>query len=476
MDDGSRKMSQPTSLTPPVAPGDVLGEKYRVEAEIGAGGMGLVVSARHIAMGHRLAIKILRLDNVNEADSRDAVSRFFREARAAARIESEHVVRVIDVAALADGTPYMVMEYLEGQDLRDLIRERGQLPIEEAVGYALQACEGLAEAHAAGVIHRDLKPGNLFLAKRGNGTTVLKVLDFGISKVAPRPGEVAATTTRSLMGSPLYMAPEQMRSSKNVDERADVWSLGLILFELLAGDTAFEGETIPEVCLAVMNGPPAPITRFRKDVPEGLQGVLLKCIEKEREERYPGMGALARALEPYASAPGRVHAERTSAVLKAERTDRITSATPRIAGRAPPAMETQGGILIDEHRDAPTRRREKQRRRGVRGVWIAAAGASCVGAAIAGALLAQRATPTPSTEPPSPVAASTPPVAPTPPAPVATRDLPSVPVDSLPLARDASAPHAPPPAVRRAPPAAAPAAPAASASASKDDWKWGDRN
>ena len=157
---------------------------------------------------------ILRIED--DKDPRGAITRFVREARAAARIESDHVVRVSDVGALPGGTPYMVMEYLEGEDLKHLLQERHQLPIEEAVGYVLQACEGLAEAHAAGVIHRgDLEAEqSLFVAKKGNGTSVVKVLDFGISKVIPRAGEVAITTTNALMGSPLYMSPEQMRSAK----------------------------------------------------------------------------------------------------------------------------------------------------------------------------------------------------------------------------------------------------------------------
>ena len=254
----SRTMTDPTKTAPALSPGDVIGGKYRVEAEIGSGGMGVVLSVKHLAMGHRLAIKVLRLEDKSEEQG--AVARFVREARAAARIESDHVVRVTDVAALPDGTPYMVMEYLEGEDLRELLRRRRQLPIDEAVGYVLQACEGLAEAHAAGVIHRDLKPSNLFLALKPNRTTVLKVLDFGISKVVPRQGEVAITTTSSLMGSPLYMAPEQMRSSKDVDVRADIWSLGVILYELLAGVAPFEGESVPEVCVSVMG---ASRSRFR---------------------------------------------------------------------------------------------------------------------------------------------------------------------------------------------------------------------
>ena len=329
--------------------GDVIAGRYRVEAEIGSGGMGIVLAATHLAMGHRLAIKVLRGE---EEKNPGAVARFVGEARAAARIESNHVVRVTDVAALPEGTPYMVMEYLEGEDLRNLLHRRGQVPIEEAVGYVLQACEGLADAHAAGVIHRDLKPSNLFLAKKANGTTVLKVLDFGISKLIPRKGEVAITTTRSLMGSPLYMAPEQMRSSKEVDARADVWSLGLILYELLAGVSPFEGESIPEVCLNVMGGQPHALSRFRSDVPNELQAILLKCMEKDRDKRYPNMGALARALAEFAAEQERVHADRASAATKSARQAMVTApddeygwpASAATAGKVEPTLpENMGG-------------------------------------------------------------------------------------------------------------------------------------
>ncbi len=188
------------------------------------------------------------------------------------------------------------MEYLEGEDLRQVLERRGELAVEEAVGYILQACEGLAEAHAVGVVHRDLKPSNLFLAKKSNGTTVLKILDFGISKVSPKAGEAGITTTGALMGSPLYMAPEQMRSTKNVDARADIWSLGLILYELLAGVPPFAGETIPEVCLAVMGEEPIPIRRVRSDVPIEIETILTRCpSRKEAGEPLRGASRAARA-------------------------------------------------------------------------------------------------------------------------------------------------------------------------------------
>jgi serine/threonine-protein kinase len=484
----SRTKSKSSADSGPVIEiGHIIAEKYRVEAIIGSGGMGVVLSARHIAMNNRVAIKVLKLDE--DADREEAVARFQREARAAARIESEHVVRVMDVAALPDGTPYMVMEYLDGVDLRRVSQERHRLPIEEAVDYVIQACEGLAEAHAAGVIHRDLKPSNLFLARRPNGTSVVKVLDFGISKVAPRADEVAMTTTNTLMGSPLYMAPEQMRSSKDVDARADIWSLGLILYELLAADLPFGGETIPEICVAVMQAEPQPMNHFRNDVPQALQAILLKCMEKHRDDRYPSTAALARDLARFASDRAKVHADRASASLKAERPD--PSTLPEVAVGVPSVKKpaAAGGIVVptpgqairpDPETQPSWSRREGQGGRK-RSTWIAVGAALCVVAAIGGTLVART---TGSTPPASPSVAA-PSVTTTTrtvesPASPPKDEIASVPFDSLP-AVDAGAARPPRAPVRGAPVATSlpPAQPAPSASshpAAKDDWKWGDRN
>jgi serine/threonine-protein kinase len=344
----------------------------------------------------------------------------------------------------------------------------------------LQACEGLAEAHASGVIHRDLKPSNLFMAKKANGTTVLKVLDFGISKVVPRSGEVAITTTNSLMGSPLYMAPEQMRSSKDVDVRADVWSLGVILYELLAGVAPFEGDSIPEVCLNVMGSPPIPITRFRTDVPNELQAILVKCMEKERENRYPTMGVLARALERFAAQHVRIHAERASAAVKSVR---ATMATDPEEEYAPPSISSKdvgpiaavptldaGGIAVRHEPDAlPSWSAGRRLPPRSRRMWLGLGVATSLIAATLGGIVATR-----STTAPAKVAAGPPPAASATPtaSPLATADIPSVPFDSLPVAaHDAGASHAATVSARR------PAAPPASASAApKEGWKWGDRN
>jgi tRNA A-37 threonylcarbamoyl transferase component Bud32 len=276
-------------------PGEVLAGKLRVERLLGQGGMGYVLQAMHMHLDRRVAVKLL-LPQI--AANAQAVTRFMREARAAASITSEHVVRVLDVSALDDGTPMLVMEYLDGQNLGELVRSRGPLPVEDAVDYVLQASEALAEAHAAGMVHRDLKPENLFLTRRADGSPLVKVLDFGISKLRPREGTSgdARTGTSALMGSPLYMSPEQLESARDVDARSDQWALGVVLFELVAGAPPFDGETLPQVVAAIM-GRAAPRLRERRpDAPVLLDAVVARCLSKPPGDRYPSIAAMARAL------------------------------------------------------------------------------------------------------------------------------------------------------------------------------------
>jgi len=230
-----------------LAPGTLLAGKYRVERVLGQGGMGVVVAAQHIHLEERVAIKLMLAE---AAFSAEAVARFVREARAAAQLESAHVAKVSDVGTLEDGRPYMVMEYLDGHDLANVLAANGPLPLQDAIDYLLQASEAIAEAHSIGIVHRDLKPANLFLTRRRDRTPQVKVLDFGISKVsgsARSSSDNALTRTSTLMGTPLYMSPEQMTSVRDVDARSDIWALGIILFELLTGAPPFVGETLPQV-------------------------------------------------------------------------------------------------------------------------------------------------------------------------------------------------------------------------------------
>jgi serine/threonine-protein kinase len=305
---GDRFSAPPRSM--PFAPGTVLAGKYRVERLLGQGGMGWVVVATHLTLEQRVAIKFMHPEQAIEHP--DAVTRFVREAKAAARIQSEHVARVSDVGTLENDSPYLVMEYLEGNDLEAELR-RGRLPLSRAIEFAMQACEGLAEAHAAGIVHRDLKPGNLFLARRSDGSVRIKLLDFGISKLTSMPGglqENAMTSTQALMGSPLYMSPEQLRSSKNVDRRADIWSMGVIMYEMLGGRAPFDGDTLPEICTRIMAEPPLPLREAQPDVPLALEAVVMRCLEKDPARRFQDVAALGRALAPFGSPEARSAAER----------------------------------------------------------------------------------------------------------------------------------------------------------------------
>ena len=236
-----------------VAPGDVLAGKYRVLRQIGKGGMGVVVEAMNEQLAERVAIKVLH-DRYRENE--EAMARFHHEARAAVRVRGEHSVRLLDVGDTASGAPFLVMELLEGLDLATVLRQ-GQLPIERAVLYILEACVGVAEVHANGIIHRDIKPGNLFLTHRSDATPLVKVLDFGIAKsVLPEESHAHVTMTLVALGTPLYMSPEQVRSARNVDGRTDIWSLGAILYELIAGIPAFGGNTVSNITAQILEATP----------------------------------------------------------------------------------------------------------------------------------------------------------------------------------------------------------------------------
>jgi serine/threonine protein kinase len=327
----------------PFPPGSVVAGKYRVERLLGEGGMGWVVQAMHLQLDQRVALKFMNASSASA--SPQAVARFLREARAAARIQSEHVARVSDVGTLETGAPYLVMEYLEGQDLDSLLRARNALPLGETIVYAMQACEGLAEAHAAGIIHRDLKPANLFLARKSDGSVRVKLLDFGISKLAPSAGRTsdgASTGAQNLMGSPLYMAPEQMRSSKNVDRRADIWSMGVILYEMLSGTSPFNGDTLPEICARILADPPPALQFGAPGFPPELEAVVFRCLEKDAEARFPDVAALAHALAAFGEPEHRATAERIARVLRVNSPSRpeITAASSAAIRAVPVAASS----------------------------------------------------------------------------------------------------------------------------------------
>jgi serine/threonine-protein kinase len=299
-------------------PGMVVAGKYCVERVIGEGGMGVVVSATHEGLDQKVAIKFLIPEAMR---SPDVVERFLREAKVAARVTNEHVARVTDVGkAEPGGVPFIVMEYLEGSDLGAMIDAAGKLPLDEACEVGLQACEALAEVHAAGIVHRDLKPSNLFVTRRADGSPSVKLLDFGISKFATHPGEdsvdPALTATATIMGSPSYMSPEQLKSTKEVDARTDVWALGAVIYEAITGKPAFKGETVPQVCFLIGSEDPAPPSSLRPELPPEIEKAILACLDKNVETRGT-LVDLARALVGTAPDRARASLERVEATMGA---------------------------------------------------------------------------------------------------------------------------------------------------------------
>src|SRR6266536_2376879 len=293
----------------PVAPGEILGGKYQIIELIGVGGMGFVVSATHIELGEKVALKFLRSDCLA---NRDLVARFAREARASVKIKSEYVARVFDVGTMPDGSPFIVMELLEGRDLYEIVQQQGPLSIKQAVEYMMHACEALATAHAVGVVHRDIKPENLFLSRQPQGLDIVKVLDFGISKVALTGSGYDSKTplvqTLMPMGSPVYMSPEQLRGL-DTDSRTDIWSLGCVLFELLAGHAPFNAPSLTLLTAMILEQSAPPLRSVCPDAPPALEAAIARCLEKDPARRFQNVGQLALALYPFAPRRARLSAE-----------------------------------------------------------------------------------------------------------------------------------------------------------------------
>lgn len=391
-------------MTSPVQEGDVLAGKYRVERVLGQGGMGVVVAATHLDLDQRVALKFLLPAALAHPE---IVDRFAREARAVAKIRSQHVARVIDTGKMDDGTPFMVMEYLEGQDLSVLLEESGRLPLETAVDYMLQACEAMAEAHAAGIIHRDLKPANLFLAKQPDRRSIVKVLDFGISKAAD-PGSAQLTRTATMMGSPHYMSPEQLSSSKHVDVRSDIWALGVVLYELVSAQRPYDAETMPEIVARILGNTPPSLATLRPEMPEALVAVVMKCLETSPDRRFSTVAEFAAALSNFSS--DRAHADaavhRMSRVLgdslrpKGADPTVIATAAPTRSDGAPAAgpartavvldAPANGGATANTQMDAAVGAGPDPVRGGGRGKWAMLAGGGAVALIMAAAFVATR--------------------------------------------------------------------------------------
>jgi eukaryotic-like serine/threonine-protein kinase len=286
--------------------GDCIAGKYRVERTLGAGGMGAVLAAQHIELGSRVAIKVLL---PAAAQLPGAVERFLREARAAAALCGDHVARVLDTGKLDTGMPYLVMDYLAGRDLGKVLAERGPLPIEEAAHYLLHACDAMAEAHSLGIVHRDLKPGNLFVVTRPNGSSVLKVLDFGLAKILDgartEATEASLTNTGLVIGTPHYMPPEQLRGLKFANARSDIWSLGVIAYQVLTGRRPFVAPDTVGLITAIAADEPVPPRTLRPDIPAPIDAIIMRCLHKNPEMRTQTVQELAAVFEPFAPARGR---------------------------------------------------------------------------------------------------------------------------------------------------------------------------
>ncbi|HQP37884.1 MAG TPA: serine/threonine-protein kinase, partial [Polyangiaceae bacterium] len=332
----------------PVSPGDVIDGKYRVESIVGVGGMGYVVAATHVELSQPVAIKFLLPDF---AGNPEAVARFQREAQSAARIRNEHVARVFDIGRMSGLGPYLVMEYLVGSDLAAELQDWKCMSVQDAVDLLMQACEGTAEAHALGIVHRDLKPANLFIVRGRGGEPNVKLLDFGISKTLPTEGQapVDLTATTSVMGSPSYMSPEQIRSSKLVDYRTDVWALGVILFEMLAGVTPFEADSVQGMCAAIAADPVRSLRALRSDIPEELAAVVMQCLEKDPAKRVQHVADLATAIAPFGSDAARRGAQRILRI-SVEGASTMLLNSPQIRTFGPPTANAWSAASPTAHR------------------------------------------------------------------------------------------------------------------------------
>ena len=363
-DIGKTEATQGALGPSPVRPGDVLAGKYRVDSVLGAGGMGVVVAATHLQLLHRVALKFRLERGPPRLEDNE---RFLREARAAAGLKSEHVARVLDMGTLESGAPYLVMEFLEGETLGALLRAQGSLSVDAAIGHVLQCCEGMAEAHARGIVHRDLKPENLFLTTRTDGAPLLKILDFGIAKVTEPDGlSTSLTITRQVVGSPQYMSPEQLRASRDVDGRADLWALGVILYQCLTGNLPFDSETFTQLVLKIAEETPVRPRVLRADVPAEVDAAVMRCLEKDPSRRFADAAELAMALAPFAPEGMRDLSDRARAV--SSRRPSIAPPNSSPVALAPTEQNTTGPALEQSSltMQAPPRRRWS--------AWLAAGG------------------------------------------------------------------------------------------------------
>ena len=313
----------------PIRAGDLLVGKYCVERVHPRGVTGVTVDAEHLQLGQRVAVKLSLVDARAYPDS---AARFLRSARLAAQLRNEHVARVVDLGTLDSGTPYSVTEHLSGSDLRGVLRVREWLPFSEAVDYVVQVCEGLAEAHVLGFLHRNLKLSNIFLAREYSERPTIKVLDFSLVEGSLADAALTLSATGSAVSSLAYLAPEQIRDPSSVDLRADIWALGAVLHELITGVPVYSASSALGLFAAIAADPPTPASHLRADIPAELEAVILRCLEKDRECRWPEVGTFVRQLRPFASAQGKEAIERTILVLERRVRSTRSSTPPALPG------------------------------------------------------------------------------------------------------------------------------------------------
>ncbi len=286
--------------------GEVLAGKYRLERLLGRGGMGEVYEARHVVVGRRFAVKFL---HAGAAASAGASARFLREAQAAGALESPHLAAVLDFDRAADGAPFLVMELLDGESLARVLQREQRLPLPRVLGLLLQAAAGLGVAHRAGIVHRDLKPDNLLLVPRADGSELLKIVDFGVAKLLDEAALGDVTQSGAVLGTPFYMAPEQARGERQVDQRVDIHALGVIAYELLSGTKPHPGESYNAILAHILTEPVEPLGRLCPTLPKALVAVIERAMAFDASARHPSIDALAADLARFAAREVMVRAD-----------------------------------------------------------------------------------------------------------------------------------------------------------------------
>ena len=454
---------QPSYAPPSPYPqtGEVLDGKYRIERLLGEGGMGAVAKATHLLRRAPVALKFM---SPAVLQMTGAVERFVNEGVAASQIDSDHVVKIFDVGRMASGAPYLVMEYLEGCDLAQLLEREGPvLSGPRAVNFTLQILRALQTAHAAGIVHRDMKPSNCFVITKDGDPDFIKLVDFGISKVKSADEAPAAhlTRTNSALGTPLYMSPEQARSPRDVDHRTDLYSVGAILYEMLTGRTPYTADSgeYTEILFKIFTTDPEPIKSFRPDLPDGLAAAVHRALTRELDQRFASAVDMAEALEPYGDERGagmvaRMRGARPGSVMPSRAPPGLALTPSNFGARATPAEATAQTYMahaastpaprvptdVGVTREAPPIQTGAKAGKGRVGIFIAAALVSLVvgGAGVVAVKVhstsgssAGRASAGPDLPAPS--------VPPTPTTPVAMAPLPPPPTPTLPAPDDSAA-------------------------------------